>query len=174
MEMNFCRRCGSPLTKLSEQENICSNNHTVYITSAPGAGVFFVTPDDKILLSRRAIDPNKGMLDCIGGFVDINETFEQAARREIEEETGLTKDNYGPLQYITSAFVQYDFGGEMIPALSNFYWAKTVSLDKLSPRDDVAEIVALPIGEIDAAELANDDIRQAFSELKTKLAVNNT
>lgn len=47
----------------------------------------------KILLVERGIEPCKGMWALPGGFMNINETIEETARRELYEETGL-KDVY--------------------------------------------------------------------------------
>jgi 8-oxo-dGTP diphosphatase len=43
----------------------------------------------KVLLIRRAFPPFKGKWALPGGFVNINETLEEAALREMEEETGV-------------------------------------------------------------------------------------
>jgi 8-oxo-dGTP diphosphatase len=53
--------------------------------------VVFGAADDglKLLLIERASEPFKGRHALPGGFVDMGETTEEAARRELEEETGL-------------------------------------------------------------------------------------
>jgi 8-oxo-dGTP diphosphatase len=43
----------------------------------------------KVLLIERALEPFKGRWALPGGFVRVNETVDEAARRELEEETGL-------------------------------------------------------------------------------------
>lgn len=47
----------------------------------------------KILLIERGIEPYRGMWALPGGFMQIDETIDQTARRELYEETGL-KDVY--------------------------------------------------------------------------------
>src|SRR5438128_3476176 len=43
----------------------------------------------KVLLIERALEPFKGRWALPGGFVRVDETLDEAARRELEEEAGL-------------------------------------------------------------------------------------
>jgi len=54
---------------------------------AVGAVVFH---EDKILLVKRIKDPHKETWAIPGGSVNLGETLQEGAEREIKEETGLT------------------------------------------------------------------------------------
>ncbi|ACM36733.1 MULTISPECIES: NUDIX domain-containing protein [Rhizobium/Agrobacterium group] len=57
----------------------------------PGVGVgLAIVRDGKLLLYKRMRPPEAGFWSIVGGKVDVLEPAEQAARREAEEETGLT------------------------------------------------------------------------------------
>jgi 8-oxo-dGTP diphosphatase len=54
--------------------------------------IFTIAEDDlKVLLIRRGTDPFKGQWALPGGFVEIDESLEKAAARELQEEVGVTK-----------------------------------------------------------------------------------
>lgn len=48
---------------------------------------------DKILMCYRTKNPYKGKYNLVGGKVEDGESEEEAAYRELEEETGITKED---------------------------------------------------------------------------------
>jgi 8-oxo-dGTP diphosphatase len=62
--------------------------------------VVFTTIDarPRVLLIRRKHDPFAGKWAVPGGFLEIEEPFEEGARRELKEETGLELS--GPIEQI--------------------------------------------------------------------------
>lgn len=165
MEMNFCRRCGSNLTTENNLVYLCENGHAIFKNAAPTASVFLITPDRQVLLGRRGIEPFKGALDSIGGFVDINETIEEAAVREVLEESGLDRNEYGALHYLISCIQDYPYANENIPVISSIFYAFVTSDRQINASDDIVEIVKCPIDESTLAHIEADDIRNAFLEL---------
>jgi len=55
--------------------------------SAVGA---IVIRHDKVLLVKRSNPPGKGLWSIPGGCVELGETLQEAAERELKEETGIT------------------------------------------------------------------------------------
>jgi len=56
---------------------------------AVDCAVFGLDESLKVLLIERGLDPFKGSWALPGGFVEMDESLDQAARRELEEETCL-------------------------------------------------------------------------------------
>lgn len=64
-----------------------------YANPKPAAAVLLERepdgPEPQVLLLRRAVEPGSGDWDLPAGYLDPQESFEQAARREAREESGL-------------------------------------------------------------------------------------
>lgn len=92
MEDRYCPACGSPLVAIldggRERPNCAACGHVVYRNPVPVAMVL-ARHGDRLLLVKRGNDPLKGFWAPPAGYVEIDESVEDAAIRETEEETGL-------------------------------------------------------------------------------------
>ncbi len=67
--------------------------HTVHPDGTKTTNVIAITKDKKVIVSKQyRAGPEKLMCDVPGGFVDKNESPEEAMRRELREETGYTSE----------------------------------------------------------------------------------
>jgi len=162
--MNFCRRCGQAL-KQSEHGYVCGNGHQIFNEPAPSTGVLLVNDLREVLLAERRAEPAKGKLNIPGGFCELNETFEATAARELKEELGLLRDDYGSLRYVMSVSDPYLFGGENTTALGVIFWAEMKRDVKVTAGDDVVGVVMIKAKDIDFSQLAFKGDRLALRRL---------
>lgn len=164
--MKFCRRCGSRLTNVDRHVFSCSNGHTIFANCSPSTGIFFITDKNTVLLSKRGIEPHKGMLDAFGGFIDGEETVEEALERELLEETELSPEDYEAPRYLCSSIGHYPYQDDVIPVITILFWTKLKPEAFPKPKDDVADIVEVSLADIDLSEIHDEDIRQGILELQ--------
>ena len=170
MEMNYCRRCGQQLSQINPDVFQCGNGHTLFANSAPTAAIFILNEQGNLLLSRRGINPGKGMLDTFGGFVDGAESAEAAAIRELQEEAGITPDQYETLRYFYSAPATYEYQGEDRNVLTLCFYTRIKPGVTLIAADDVASVVERDLHDITDDELFNDDIKTGLREFRNLLS----
>ncbi|HCR55578.1 TPA: hypothetical protein DIV49_01265 [Candidatus Saccharibacteria bacterium] len=168
MEIAYCRRCGAPAKFQGGIQYVCSNGHPIYANPLPTASIFLVR-DSQVLLAVRAIEPGKGKLDSIGGFVDGNETFEEAAYRELKEEAGLEPSQIGPLHYLTSSIGEYLFKDEPLQVLSLFYVASFDANTVPTPHDDAASFTWREATSLSLDEFHANDVRSGIVALQSYL-----
>jgi 8-oxo-dGTP diphosphatase len=89
----FCSQCGGELqvreTDGSPRPVCVRCGHVVYLNPAPSIAAILVR-DGRVLLVKRNIEPGRGLWSLPGGFIEEDETVEQAVIREVREETGLS------------------------------------------------------------------------------------
>ena len=93
--LNFCSRCGGSLRfgtipGEDRQRLACAEcGHIAYVNPRLVVTTIPVTDRGEIVLLRRGIEPGRGSWAQPGGFLEVDETVNQAAIRETWEETGL-------------------------------------------------------------------------------------
>jgi 8-oxo-dGTP pyrophosphatase MutT (NUDIX family) len=91
----FCPRCGASLEprrlKPTEPERpVCARcGFVFYLDPKIAVGTVIATPENRLVLVRRAIEPGYGKWVFPGGYVDRGEPLTDAAIREAREECGL-------------------------------------------------------------------------------------
>jgi len=86
---SHCPYCGSPFGSHLAWPRRCSScGNTSYMNPLPVA-VMLVPVEEGVIVVRRNIEPQKGTLTLPGGYIDFGETWQEAARRELLEETGI-------------------------------------------------------------------------------------
>jgi 8-oxo-dGTP diphosphatase len=89
----YCPLCGSELRIKKEEgrsRHFCPRcNWTKYENPLPSAAALVRDDEDGILLVKRGVQPGKGKWALPSGFIEIEETPEEACLRELKEETGL-------------------------------------------------------------------------------------
>ena len=91
-EDRFCPSCASALvTKemFGHERPVCPDCDRVIFYDPKVAAICIVPRDGQVLMIRRGTDQGYGLWGLPGGYVDRGEVVEQAASREVWEETGL-------------------------------------------------------------------------------------
>jgi 8-oxo-dGTP diphosphatase len=123
--------------------------------SAPRAAVGAVVIDGgRVLLIKRKYPPKKGKWAIPGGSVNLGETLQTAAEREIREETGLTIEAKQPIY--TFDLIEHDSEGRIL-----FHFvivdlhAEYISGEPY-PADDVIEARWFGPGEIEGLDITEN------------------
>jgi ADP-ribose pyrophosphatase YjhB (NUDIX family) len=149
---HFCPDCGAalptppaPLDRLIVQAcAACGAQH--FRNAKPCAGALVIA-DGQVLLGRRAIEPRRGTWDIPGGFVNPWEHPAAAARREVQEETGLEIVLDDLLTIVIDTYHERDY-------TLNVYYLAHVSAGVPRPADDLNELRWFAPDELPLDELA--------------------
>jgi 8-oxo-dGTP diphosphatase len=118
----------------------------------------------QVLLIERGIEPYKGRWAFPGGFLKMDETAEEGARRELKEETGL--DSAYMEQFHTFSTPERDPRERVITIA---YYA-LVKIQEVKGGDDAASARWFPLDEIPSLAFDHDYIlRMATQRLREQI-----
>lgn len=163
----YCPRCGSKHFNINgERSRHCSNcNLTYYANASASTAAIITNSKGEVLLATRAFDPAKGKLDLPGGFVDMNESAEEAIIREIKEELNLDVQNP---QYLFSLPNEYHFSGITVHTLDLFFKVEIDDNAIITSADDVASAQFYDLNNVNIEDIGLDSIKKAIEKLKNE------
>ncbi|MBY0484276.1 NUDIX hydrolase [Nitrosomonas sp.] len=163
--MKYCSNCSATVELLIPEGDslpryVCTTCNIIHYQNPKMVVGCIPEWEDKILLCRRAIEPRLGWWTLPAGFMENNETLEQAAARETLEEANARVE-IGNLYAIYS-----------LPHISQVYLlfrARLLDLD-FKPGIESLEVKLLSENEIPWEEMAfrviHDPLMQYFKERK--------
>lgn len=154
----YCRHCGGSLTSVSANpiRLVCvSCRKPTYLN--PKVGVALIISDgDKVLLVRRAHEPLKHWWQLPAGYVEYEETCEEAAYREAREElsTSIT---------LTALHGVYSYGDDPRSRMVLVVYTAACLMASIKAADDAAECRFFSVGDL-PQNIAFDGNRQALHD----------
>ncbi|HRZ98647.1 MAG TPA: NUDIX domain-containing protein [Paludibacter sp.] len=164
---SFCPVCGaSGFSINNEKSKRCIDcGFVMYVNPSAAVAAFIINKNDELLVCVRGKNPEKGTLDLPGGFVDENETAENAMIREIYEELN---GEVTEINYLFSLPNTYLYSGWTIPTLDLFFAVKLKDFTVLKPADDVSNFQFIAVKDLDSELFGLKSIKKAISILRNK------
>ena len=155
--INYCSQCGSQITQYvpggeHQARNICKRCDAVFYENPKIIVVSLIECNNKILLCKRANKPRQGCWTLPGGYMENDETIEEAAIRETKEETDVTIANL-------KLYALFD-----CPMISQVYFVfrGRVNSDYNCENDESSEVDFFSECEVPWENLSYSIIRQAL------------
>jgi 8-oxo-dGTP diphosphatase len=140
----FCPFCAAALGPIVDGAQACPGCGRPFYHNAAPCSAVLVEDGPLVLLARRRVDPGAGLWDLPGGFCGPDEAPEDAAVRELREETGADVVVTGFLGHLPDV---YGAGGD--GTLNCVFTARlTDPAATLAAADDVAELRWFGAGEL--------------------------
>ncbi len=170
----FCPRCAAPLVERvpdldNRKRRVCSKcAFVVYLNPKIAAGTLPVR-DGKIAMIRRGVEPSRGKWSWPCGYVEIDETVEEAALRETREESGLVV-GIGAMLGAYSYPVRAADQPSATTGLVIMAWPTKSVEGELVAGDDADDAAWFALDAIPWADLAFDSTRRALEDyLRTRV-----
>lgn len=148
-QSRHCSRCGEPTASISaswgKRCTSCNSEHYPHIHPC---AIILVKRGNEMLLTRKAEWP-AGRYSLVAGFLDIGESLEECAIREVREETGIEICNVRyvgsqnwpfPAQIMAGFVADYAYGDIRIEEseLEDVRWFPADALPNLPTRRSIA------------------------------------
>lgn len=156
----FCPRCGAAFASREQAVLKCGAcDLSMYLSPLPASGLILRDKEGRICFSRRDIEPRKGTLDLVGGFISPDETLEEGTLREMHEETGIAL-SIDRLLYRGSTPTDYLYK-ELIFKVLGFFFEVTLSDEEIAtlrPQDDISSLEWHHLSDLTSEQVAFPEV----------------
>ncbi len=158
-----CPKCAKGKLIRDDKLLHCQLCGFVYYHNVASAVAAVINCGQHILLTVRKHDPCAGMLDFPGGFVDYDESAEEAIARELKEELDITPRS---MRYLFSIPNTYMYAETKYKTLDLFFSINVPPDVSITPADDVAGYTLIQLHDIKVEDIGLDSIKLAVSKLR--------
>ncbi len=159
-----CPNCTSKnFDFLNQHKWSCTNCGFEYFHNVAASVAALIVVDNEILLTKRAKEPKKGFLDLPGGFVDPNESLEQALTREIAEELGV---DLNISTYLTSCSNTYTYKNIIYKTCDSFFICYLTKKPKISAdSNEISSYQWIDLKQINDSKFAFESSKLAIQKM---------
>jgi NAD+ diphosphatase len=159
-----CPVCGTDVRPEGGKVECPNCGFVAYAHSMPTSSAVVSDDEGRVMLSRRAADPQAGKWDLPGGFVEEGEHPLDSLRRELREEAGIgLRDE----ELIGIWIDRYEYKRRTVFTF-NVYYSARIGSGTPEPADDVAELRFFAPDEVPADELAFGHIEDVLSAWRAR------
>jgi len=164
----YCPECKSSAISFVNNHYIsCTHCNFLYYHNTAGSVAAIIEFENDILLTIRAKNPGLGLLDLPGGFVDHNESLEQALIREVYEELSF---NIQPeaIAYLTSEPNIYEYKNITYNTIDSIFVIKLTEKPNIAlEKSEITEVLWLKKDKINIEQLAFSSIKKVLKDYIT-------
>lgn len=162
--MFYCPQCGlKSLESISSKQLFCDQCQFTFFQNTAAAVMVAICYQDELLVATRARNPGIGMWDLPGGFVDPNESLEEAVVRELQEELDITVTG---AKYIFSNSNTYLYKDVEYKTCDAFFKVELDERPIVQAQDDVAAVEWVKLADVDIKLFAFESAKKAVLKLR--------
>ena len=138
------------MSYIQELRALVGHRPLIFVT----AGVLILDNQGRLLLQRRA---DNGLWGVPGGCMEIGETLEETARREVREETGLEVQELALFDVVSDGEIYTYPNGDQANIVSVLYRATRIEGDLAADSDESLELRFFSVDELSTLPLSGQN-----------------